>query len=183
VSRLTYLTPSVPIADAVYLHMYVAPEEHEKVYSPTGVRFELSGLRFVISSPRGGIHGGISRMDMPDPVCAREKAALSVPPVPRRFRQEWGTEFFEVQIVLSGPDVSFDPRQVTLVDANGSSYTPARVVEKRDVAQAWVVRFDTPCVPEAAYDLRVGGVTSGGSPVVVPSIHFAPATASSLFGP
>ncbi len=180
-TQFTYLSPSVAVDGAEYLHMYVAPEQHGKTYPPTGVKFGRSGARFVIISSRSGIHGGISRVERPDPVCAREAAAVVLPPVPWKFKQQWGTEAFEVRIAVDGDGVSFDPTQVTLIAANGTTEKPSSVTHDRD--RSSVLRFSSPCVPDAAYDLVIDGVTSGGVPVVVPPIHFAPVTTSSPFGP
>jgi hypothetical protein len=163
--------------------MYVAPEERGKVNPPTGVRFDLAGLRFAIWSPRGGIHGGISTADMPDPICAREGAYFYAPPVPWRFRQEWGTDHFEVEVAVSGMDVSFDPAQVTVTKEGGQSYNANSSPDKRRPDQAWILRYDIPCVPEGVYDLVLDGVTKSGARVPIPPIHFAPASTSSFSGP
>lgn len=180
VSHLSYLSPSVAGASAEYLHMHVGPEEHGKKYPPTGIRVDVDGVRIAISSSRGSLHGGIARTGMPDPVCARETALVALLPV---AREEWNTDAFEVQIAVSGADVSFDPPEVTLVVDGHRKYAPARVAPARPPGQAWVVRFATPCVPDSAYDLLVDGVTRDGIRVVVPAIHFAPVTTSSPFGP
>jgi hypothetical protein len=183
VSRLTYLSPRVPAGGAEYLHMYVAPEERGRTFPPTGVRVQVDGARLIVTAARGGIHGGISRIDTPDPVCARESGIVAVPLVPRTLRQEWGTDAFEVQIAVSDADVSLDPAQVTLVTGTGQTYRPVSVKASDRPARAWIVRFDTPCVPDASYDLRIDGVTSGATPVAVPPIHFAPVSTSAPFGP
>jgi hypothetical protein len=183
VASLTYPSPIMQMADVDYLHMYVAPEQHDRVYPPTGVRFRISGLEFAVWSPRGNIHGGISRAQMPDPVCASEEGIVYAPPIPSRIRQKWETEHFEIEIAISDKTVSFDTTQVTITTSAGQSYRPTSLRDLRHPVPAWILRFDVPCVANSSYVLVIGGVTKAGSPVDVPPIRFAPTSTSSSFGP
>jgi hypothetical protein len=176
VASTTYPSPTIQMADVDYLHMYVAPEEHDMVYPPTGVRFRISDLSFAVWSPRGNIHGGISRAQMPDPVCVSSGS-------PGLKTEEWGTDHIEIEIAISGERVSFDTTQVTITTTDGQSYRARSLPDRQHPVPAWILRFDVPCVPNAPFVLAIRGVTKAGSPVIVPPIRFAPTSTSYFFGP
>lgn len=184
VGRVSYPSPVVAVPAPNYLY-WIRPTDggRERSNSPTGVEFDVSGLRIeVVWSSRVAY---VTPANSPGPLCTRDKAVVLVPPIPWIFTTDRGTEHFEIELVLTGEGASFDPTQAILTSSGGKSFKAYTSVDKKYAGpgHAWILLFETPCIPDGSYELLLGGITKNGAAVAVPPIRFTPGSDWYFGGP
>ncbi len=184
VGRVTYPSPSVAAPAPKYLY-WVRPTDggRELSSAPTGVEFDVSGLRIEVAWSSRVAY--VTPENSPGPICTRDKAVVLVPPIPWIFTTDRGTEHFEIELVLTGEGASIDPAQAVLTSSSGKSFRAHSAVDDRysGPGHAWRLLFEAPCIPDGVYELLLGGITKNGEAVTVPPVRFTPGSDWYFGGP
>ncbi len=178
IGRVTYPSPRVEAIPAPTYLYWLRPTDggRDQSSSPTGVDFEIDGLRIALFWS--------SRVAYPTPansagpLCTRDKVVLLIPPIPWIFTTDRGTDHIEMELVLKGEGALFDPAQVILKASNGKEFKVFYSVDDKypGPGRAWILGFDAPCIPDGAYEVQLNGISRDGKAVAVPPVRFTPAS-------
>jgi hypothetical protein len=156
---MSFISPVVDLANATYSH-----DAFDASDATTGVEYDVGGVHVMVISgtPKCARFAGVGfGLAGPLPVAI----PYSVP------ANLFGDSMFSFSVTISGTKVAVDPGELILKDQTGQMFRGHFADMSTALEAQWRDEFETACASDS-YDLVMGGVSSDGQRIEMPSVHF-----------